>query len=215
MCIVDRTKCFTVFKNILDEIKIINYLRGCRGRVKYFFRTLISKQHTDACETSTVGITSYIRYIVQLMSVCLLLSQINHLVSLYWFWSIKNTKGRIFHLTPMCVEASLQTHSESRIFFSLQLSSGICVLKNFGMIQLIFEVYSEEESLILSRMYFERKILPHFSLLLWHCAHQLCNSVRYFSVCQTFNLMSYTWNKPELMEQSVSLWHSQNWLVEI
>lgn len=32
-----------------------------------------------------LGITSYIRYIVQLMSLCLLLSQINHLVSLYGF----------------------------------------------------------------------------------------------------------------------------------
>lgn len=32
-----------------------------------------------------MGITSYIRYIVELMSVCLLLSQINQLMSLYWF----------------------------------------------------------------------------------------------------------------------------------
>lgn len=162
-----------------------------------------------------MGITSFIRYIVQLLSVCVLLSQINHRVSLYWFWSIKNTKGHICHITPTCVEASLQTHSESRVFWSMQLSSGIWILKNFGMIQLICEVYSQGESLIFSRIYFERKILPHFGLLLWHCAHQLCNTVRYFSVYQTCNLMSYTWSKPELMKQSVSLWHSQNWLVKI
>lgn len=40
---VDRIKCFTVFRNILDEI--INYLLGCRGMLKYFFRAQISKQH--------------------------------------------------------------------------------------------------------------------------------------------------------------------------
>ena len=149
------------------------------------------------------------------MSVCLLLSEINHPLSLYWFWSIKNTKGYICHITPTCVETSLQTHRESIIFWSMQLSSGIWIVENFGIIQLIFEAHSEGESLIFNRIYFERKILPHFSLPLWHCAHQLCNTVRYFSVCQTRNLMSYTWNKPELMKQSVSLWHSQNWLVKI
>lgn len=78
---VDRIKCSTVYKNILDEI--INCLLGCRGRLKYFFRALISKQLSDACETSTVGITSYIRCLFQLMSLFLLLSQISHLVSLY------------------------------------------------------------------------------------------------------------------------------------
>lgn len=40
---VDRIKSFTGYKNILDEI--INYLLGCRGRLEYFFRALISKHH--------------------------------------------------------------------------------------------------------------------------------------------------------------------------
>lgn len=162
-----------------------------------------------------MGITSYIRYIVELMSVCLLLSQINQLVSLYWFWSIKNTKGHICRITPVCTEVSLQTHSKSRVFWSVQVSSDIPIWKLFGMTQLIFfKVYFEGRSLIFSRMCFERKILPLFSLISWHCAHQLCNAVWYFSVCPAVVIW---W---AVLGINLSWWNNQwafdpeNWLVE-
>lgn len=203
-----------MYKNTLDEI--INYLLGCRGRLKYFFRALISKQHVWCMWNISCG--DYFIYQVpfSVMSVCLLLSQISYLSALLCpcilFWSIKSTRGHIFDTTSASVEASLQAHSEKRTFWNMHFS-GIWIWKNFGMIHPILEVCTEGASLIF-RISFERKIQPHLGCCC-DTAHQLCNTVRYFSICQACNLMSYTWNKPELMKQSVSLWLSQNWLVKI
>lgn len=165
---VDRIKCFTVFRNILDEI--INYLLGCRGMLKYFFRAQISKQHVWCMWNIYCG-DCFIYQVHFLVDVCMpvafsdqpscvLVFGCDPLRLLSW--------GDIFHSTPASVEVSLQAYSESRSFWNMHFS-GIWILKNFGMKHLISGVYSEGASLIF-RISFERKVQPHLGLLLWHCS---------------------------------------------